>query len=102
MNHPNYSLLVGLSEGSDRHVGPHLGKMLLDLVPSAVELLADVETGRDRVAEVRAGLHRALDFAAHGALASSFVMQVMRIEWERLGGTDDDPAPWRNEPPFSV
>jgi hypothetical protein len=85
---PNYPLLECICQGSDRNVDPQLKKMLLAL--------------KDKpLAEYRAGLHKALDFSAHASWTSGFVMQVMHIEWERVGGKHDDPAPWREEAPFS-
>lgn len=96
---PNYALLELASQGSDRQVDPWLADALRELArPSAVDLLAaaaDGDVWAGEVARVRRGLHRALDFSAHGSLCGSFLMQVMDIEWERLGGKRDDPAPWR-------
>ena len=100
---PNYGLLELAATGSDRMVDPRLAEMLRELArPSAIVLLAEVWAAPDaEVARVRTGLHRALDWAAHAAWASDFLMNVLNIEWKRLGGSHDDPAPWREEPPFS-
>lgn len=101
---PNYKLIELTSRGSDRQVDPQLAEMLRELArqPSVVDLLATIGNGDGKpwegeVARVRRGLHKALDFAVHGSLASGFVIQVLNIEWERLGGRRDDPAPWREE-----
>lgn len=99
---PNYDLLALASQGSSRSVDPILASMLRELAepPAAVDLLADLASGVQREAEVvrvRTGLHKALDMAVHGSLCAGFLIQVMRIEWERLGGSSDDPAPWREE-----
>jgi hypothetical protein len=85
---PNYPLLEKICEGSDRAVDPQLKEMLLALKDKPLE-------------EYCAGLHKALDFSAYASWTSDFVMQVMHIEWERVGGKHDDPAPWREEAPFS-
>lgn len=100
---PNYEVLSLLCEGSDRQLDARLVEMIRELLPpSAVDQLGHVAEppGEDETARVRRGLHKALDFAAHGALASEFVMRVLDMEWRRLGGSPDDPAPWREEPPW--
>lgn len=99
---PNYQLLELAASGSDRQVDPILKKMLLELArPSAVLLLAGVWAAPEaEIVRVRTGLHKALDLSVHGALCSDFLVEVLNIEWERLGGERDDPAPWREEPPW--
>jgi hypothetical protein len=102
---PNYEVLKHLLTASDSQADAALLDIIRPLADrSAVDRLAAVTDDGVKESEgevVKRGLHKALDFAAHGALASGFVMQVLRIEWERLGGKSDDPAPWRDEPPFS-
>ena len=98
---PNYELLEALCQGSDRQIDDQLKRILLAVVPGAVERLADIASACDRTPEVRAALHRALDLGAYGSLASGLVMEIISMEWERLGGSRDDPAPWRDEAPWS-
>lgn len=81
---PNHEFLRALSEGPESHMDPKLAKMIADLVGKPQQ-------------EVRQGLHQALDYGARYALCSDFIMNVMRFEWERIGGRRDDPAPWRDE-----
>ena len=89
MIEPNIPLIEEICKGSDRAVDPMLKEMLLSL------------KGNKSLADYRAGLHKALDFSAHASWTSDFVMQVMHIEWERVGGKHDDAAPWREEAPFA-
>jgi len=99
---PNYELLSMLCEAPDSQMGETLVDMLRKLLPSAVEQLGRVaDPDEDEVARVRRGLHEALDLAAYSSLASGFVMQVLDMEWRRLGGSPDDPAPWREGPPWN-
>ena len=49
------------------------------------------------VGVMRTGLHEILDKCAHGALASTFVMQVLDLAWQHYGGKHSDPAPWRTD-----
>jgi len=99
---PNYELLAVAAQGPSHSVDPLLATMLRELAqpPSAIDQLAALATGAWREAEVmrvRRGLHKALDMSVHGSLCSGFLIRVMRIEWERLGGSPDDPAPWRED-----
>ena len=100
---PNYPLLQKLLEAPDSAADAALLDIVRPLCDrSAVDRLAAVyDDGVSAVDIVKHGLHKALDYAAHGALANGFVMQVLDIEWKRLGGKSDDPAPWRDEPPFA-
>lgn len=95
---PNYEALAMLANGPESQVDPLLAKMLRELAPSAVDQLADISEGvsEEEAARVRTGLHKALDYAVHGALGSGFVITAIRLEWELLGGKPDDPAPWRD------
>jgi len=79
---PNYELIKRLSTGPETQIDAQLATILKELENKPLE-------------EVRTGLHRALDYGARYALASSFVMMVLDGEWRRLGGTPEDPAPWR-------
>jgi len=45
--------------------------------------------------EVKTGLHEILDLCAHCSLASGFVMKILNVEWNFIGGKLDDPAPWQ-------
>lgn len=46
---------------------------------------------------LKSELHEILDHCARYALASTFVMKILNKEWRTLGGSDDDPTPWRKE-----
>lgn len=81
---PNNELLQGLADGPESHIDPKLKQHFGQLVGKSTE-------------EVKTGLHQALDYGARYALCSDFIMQVVRIEWERLGGKRTDPTPWRDE-----
>jgi len=87
MTQPNFPLIEKICEGSDREVDQGLKEMLLALKDKPLE-------------EYRTGLHKALDFSAYSSWTSDFVMQIMDIEWKRVGGKEDDCAPWREQPPF--
>jgi len=79
---PNFEFIRGLANGPENQIDPKLCEILKEL--------DDKPLG-----EVRSGLHKALDFGARYALASAFVMTALDVEWKRLGGKHDDPAPWR-------
>ena len=47
--------------------------------------------------QLKSRLHEILDYCARYALASTFVMKILNKEWELLGGSVNDPTPWREE-----
>ena len=47
--------------------------------------------------EVKYGLYEIIDRSIYSALASDFVIRILTAEWRKLGGKDDDPAPWRKD-----
>lgn len=71
-----------ICKGPDCHIDPQLKVMLQELKNKPLDKYKD-------------SLHKAIDFAARASLASDFVMNVMIIEWERVGGKVGDPTPWR-------
>lgn len=79
---PNFHFLRGIADGPESQIDQKMADMIRDVLDKPLP-------------EVRAGLHKALDFGARFSLCSDFVMSVLDIEWERLGGSPDDPAPWR-------
>jgi len=81
---PNWPLLEGLATGPETQIDPKMGEILQNLEGKPLE-------------EVKSAIHKAMDYGARYAMASGFVMQVLDIEWKRLGGTLDDPTPWRQE-----
>lgn len=81
---PNFPLLEGLATGPETQIDPRMGDMLRNLEGKPTN-------------EVKDAIRKAMDHGARYALASGFVMQVLHIEWERLGGKPDDPTPWREE-----
>ena len=84
MEQPNYGFIKAIIEGPDRQVDPVLKDLLRNLDGKPLD-------------EFRAGLHKALDYAARGSLSSDFVVSLMDLEWKRLGGNVNDPAPWRDQ-----
>ena len=81
---PNFEIIKMITEGSETQIDPQMADILKEL------------DGKPLL-EVRAGLHKALDYGARYSLASGFVMTVLDGEWSRLGGKPDDPTPWRKE-----
>ncbi|MGD9725483.1 MAG: hypothetical protein AB7L09_00380 [Nitrospira sp.] len=81
---PNRPFLEQLSTGPDSHIDARLRQHISQLVDKSTD-------------EVKVGLHQALDYGARYALCSDFIMRVMSLEWERLGGSSSDPTPWRDE-----
>ena len=59
---------------------------------SMVTKLKDLlDSSPDREA-MRLGLKDILDLSAHCALASDFVMRILDVEWQRMGGKPGDPV----------
>lgn len=81
---PNFDFIEGIANGPSTQIDAQMANILKELPGKSVE-------------EVRAGLHKALDYGARYALASGFVMTALDMEWKRLGGSPDDPTPWRAE-----
>jgi hypothetical protein len=81
---PNYDLIDGLAHGPDSQIDNKMRGILKGLRGKSVD-------------EVKPRLHKALDIGTRYALASGFVMKILDLEWRRLGGSPDDPAPWREE-----
>lgn len=81
---PNFHFLNELSRGPHTQIDAHMGAMIRDLDDRPLD-------------EVKSAIHKALDFGARYALASTFTMMVLNIEWERIGGKPTDPTPWREE-----
>lgn len=81
---PNFRFLQGIADGPESQID----RQMADMVRAVLD---------KPLPEVRAGLHKALDFGARYGLCSDFVMSVLNVEWKRLGGKPDDPAPWRKE-----
>lgn len=42
--------------------------------------------------QMRLGLKDVLDLSVYSALASGFVMKILDIEWQRMGGKPGDPV----------
>lgn len=83
---PDIALLTMLASGPDSQIDPKMAAMIMAVLDGPIS-------------EAKAGLHKALDHGARYSWASSFVMKVLDIEWRRLGGTPEDPAPWRESMP---
>lgn len=83
----NDTILTMLTGFSDSQLAASMTEKLRDLIGKPDE-------------EVKTGLHEILDRCAYGALASDFVMRVLDGMWRELGGQPDDPAPWREGPPW--
>jgi hypothetical protein len=81
---PNYKLYEAMSKGPETQIDPQMGEMLSGLNGKPAE-------------DVRDALRKALDYGVRYALCSDFVVTVLDSEWKRLGGKDDDPAPWRED-----
>jgi hypothetical protein len=81
---PNFYLIEGLASGPETQIDPIMAEILSGLQGKSVE-------------EVRSGLFKALDYGVRYALASGFVMNILLTEWRRLGGSLEDPTPWREE-----
>jgi hypothetical protein len=81
------TLISMLSEAPDSQLDGKMRAKLKDLVGKTDKEVAD-------------GILYVLDHSARGALASDFVMQVLHLEWKKLGGTveaGNANCPWRNE-----
>ncbi len=81
---PNFPFLNALADGPDSQIDAQMGDMIRGLDSKSLD-------------EVKSAVHKALDFGARYALASTFTMMALNIEWKRIGGKDDDPTPWREE-----
>ena len=81
---PNFEFLNMLADGPDSQIDTKMGDMIRGLDDKPL-------------VEVKAAIHKALDFGARYALASTFTMTALNLEWERIGGKSTDPTPWRNE-----
>lgn len=81
---PNWELLDKLMTAPDGQLDATMVEKLKALKGKGAE-------------EVKTGLHEILDISAHCSLASDFMMKVIDMEWERLGGKITDPAPWQKQ-----
>jgi len=81
---PNYDFLAMMAGGPPSQIDPSMAKLLEDLDGRPTD-------------EVKAAIHKALDFGVHCGACSQFVLAALDVEWRRLGGRSDDPAPWRDE-----
>ena len=81
---PNFKFLNMLADGPDTQISPEMGAMIRGLDNKPLE-------------EVKSSIRKAMDFGARYAMCSGFVINVLEVEWVRLGGKHSDPTPWREE-----
>lgn len=64
------------------------------IVSQRIKDLVDREVSDE---ELRPALHEILDMCVNGSLTSDLVVTALDMVWQQVGGTPDDPAPWRDK-----
>ena len=88
---PMWDVLEHLSVAPDSQLDKSMCDKLKELL-----LLKDKPDSNKEVAD---GLLYVMDMCVYGSLSSGFVIQILDMEWKRLGGTVEEGnanCPWRN------